>query len=765
MEDSNNSVDFSQKLSELGRLSGILVSASPNEFRQVFLEGVCTLLGAPICILWEKLPDESKFKIVATHGNVDREYQQLELDIAHPSVKKNLSRKNKIWCSPDLNKLSSEVVGIDRIKAKKWTSIMSSTLRFNGEPIGILDIFTIESRNFEKWEKNLFTILVDRVTAFLANNQLIISRNKSESDRLRLKFMANTMQKMNNAVNSKEEIWNLLYDGVSKILENDSKGDIHIEVAEIDYLTGKLNSIKRTRRENYDVKLQLQLKEGAISQSIKELRTIKGVHNLASGDYVDIWKDARSEIAIPLIDKALIREGKEVKEGSKKCIGIISIASSSDTAFLSRHIERIELLANDASIRLERLNFYEKTQAIRNVEQKIGRSQDYDFIMNNIVDAILDVLKFKWVNISRINLGTNTIKSEYVKGHGMDGRLIKEFKKDAEHHLANDKDIQSDIIINKEIEVPDPDDKRFDSSIRTKYGHEKLIRVFLPIIEQSSNQAIGTIEAGYPREYRQHIYEQDVIILKSLVDYAANAIERKKSRFIDKITHELKSPIVGIKGNASFVQRRFDDVRVNPQTITLKFENILTDCELLLYQVMQFEYFLGKSSSETINREKVFVFRDVIAKTIYQLKSYIWEEYSFSFDRIYFDSSYSKRIVLFTDKSKLNQIVFNLLMNAFKYAKKDPDDFKIVIEAGEDRNNFIFKFKDWGIGIKEDDKSKIFLEGFRSEDAIAKVGGSGLGLNISETIAKQLGGDLKLIKNCQPTEFHLILPKHTLGKY
>jgi signal transduction histidine kinase len=758
MEAHTDSVDFSQKLLELGQLSERLVSASPNEFRQIFLAGVCQLLDVPICILWEKLPGESKFKIVATHGQVDKEYQQLELDAAHPSVKLNLSRKYKIWNLPDA-RVSSRFVHIDQIEARKWTSIMSATLRFDGQPIGILDIFTIEFRNFKAWEKNLFAILVDRVTAFLGNNQLIISGSKSESDRFRLKKMATTMQNMNNA-SSSEEIWNLLYDGVSKILENDSKGGIHIEVAEINYLTGKLNIIKRTKRDNYDIKLQLQLEEGSISQSIKEFRTIQCTHSSTNGDFVDIWKDARSEIAIPLMDKALIREGKEVKEGSKKCIGIISIASSSENAFLPRHIERIELLANDASIRLERLNFHEKTQAIRKVEQVIGGSQDYDFIMRKIIEAITEILGFEWVNISRIDLGTSTIKSERVAGLGMDEKSIKEFKKCAEHYLT-DSDIQSDIIRNKEIEVPSPDDKRFDVLTQKKYGHDKLIRVFIPILETSSNQAIGTVEAGYSREYRQHIYEQDVIILKNLVDYAAQAIERKKSRLIDIIAHELKSPIVGIKGNASFIQRCFSDIRVNPQLLTFKLEDILTDCELLLYQVGQFEYLLGRSSLEIINREKVFVFRDVIAKILYQLKSYIREEYSFSFDRIHFDSNESKKIFIFTDKAKLTQIVFNLLMNAFKYAEKDPDTFRIVIDSIEDKNNFIIKFKDWGIGIKEDDKLQIFNEGFRSYEAIVKVTGSGLGLNISKTIAKQLGGDLRLINNFKPTEFYLILPKHT----
>jgi signal transduction histidine kinase len=760
MEDPSNNFDFSQKLFELGQLSEILVSASPNEFRQVFLAGVCKLLDVPICILWERQLGESKFKIVATHGQVDKEYQQLELDTAHPSIKRTLDRGDNIWCLPDVSQTSSRLVHIDQIKLRKWVSLLSAVVKIDGEAVGALNVFTTETRHFQSWEKNLFKILVDRVTAFLEKDRLITSSNKIEADRSRLESMISTMRKMS-AATTTEEIWDILYKGISGILEDDGKGNVHILLAEVNHANSNLEIVKKTEVKGYDDKLHWQLGQGITSQAIREQKIVEADNAFKTGDFVsDIWKNARSEIAIPIIDKAQIMEGKKFKRGSKKCIGVINIESSVVNAFSDTHKQRISLLAYDASIRIERLVLYKKTQKIRNIEQAIIKSKDYDFVMNKVIDAITEILGFEWVNISRVNLEANTIKSEYVRG--LDKKSTKEFIRDAEHDLGAD-DIQSDIVKSKEIEVPDPEDKRFDLLIYNKYGHEKFIRVFLPIIEPSSNQVIGTVEAGYPREYRQHIYEQDVTILKSLVDSAAHAIEREKARLIDRITHELRSPIVAIRGHASFVQRTFDDIRYSPQKTTIKLEDIQTDCELLFYQVGQIEYLLGKSSLETIKLEEVVVFRDIIMKTIYQLKSYINEEYNFSFDRINFNKDDANRIVVYTDRIKLNQVVFNVLMNAFKYAKRNPNSFKLSIEIDQDRNNFIVKFRDWGIGIKEDDSNNVFREGFRSSEAISKVGGSGLGLNISSTIMKQLGGDLRLVSNAEPTEFQLILPKHISG--
>jgi signal transduction histidine kinase/GAF domain-containing protein len=749
--------DLSQILEELGKLSETLVSASPAEFYQVFPAAVCKLLNVPICILWVKQPEESKFKIVATHGEVDESYKQLELDAAHPSIGHILAQRDKILSLFDVSQAAYRLVHIDEILARKWASLLTATLKVDNKQIGILNTFTTETRHFNDWEKNLFNILANEAIAFLEKHQLIDNKEEIDGDRKRLKDMTNIMRKMTDATMS-QEVWDLLYNGALKILQSDTTQDIRILLAKIDHLTGRLDIIRSSDKYLKNSNILPKLGKGIITRAIKEQKIIRDNDVLNNKDYFNTWKDARSEIVVPLMDKILIRDGKKVQEGSKKCIGVLNIESSIVNAFSERYEKRISLLADDASIRLERLNLYQKIYKVRELEKEIGKSQDYDTIIDKIIKGITEILQFEWVNISFVNAETNIIKSEYVVG--IDKDLIEDFKRDAEHRLS-DNDIQADVIRNKEIEVPKPNDRRFDRKIYKKYGHNKLIRVFLPIVEPSSNQAIGTVEAGYRREYREHIYEQDVIILKSLVDYAAHALEHKKSRLIDRITHELQSPIVGIRSNASFIQMRFSDVRVSEKFIAIKLEDILTDCELLLYQVRQFEYFLGRTSSDIINREEVFVFRDIIIKTIYQLKSYIQEEYSFSFDKIHYNVNDSKRVIISTDKMKLNQVVFNLLINAFKYAEKDPENFKIFLEVDENKNNYIIKFKDWGIGIKESDKNRIFEEGFRSREAISKVGGSGLGLNISRTIVRQLGGDLTLANNAKPTEFHLILPKNT----
>ncbi|NLI09830.1 MAG: hypothetical protein GX447_03620 [Elusimicrobia bacterium] len=95
---------------------------------------------------------------------------------------------------------------------------------------------------------------------------------------------------------------------------------------------------------------------------------------------------------------------------------------------------------------------------------------------------------------------------------------------------------------------------------------------------------------------------------------------------------------------------------------------------------------------------------------------------------------------VFTDKRRLEQILINLLNNSVKFSEKG----KIEYEAGFDGKELIFKIKDNGIGIKEEDIIKLFKPFSQIENGSDRNHeGTGLGLAISYKLAKILGGNLK----------------------
>jgi two-component system chemotaxis sensor kinase CheA len=128
--------------------------------------------------------------------------------------------------------------------------------------------------------------------------------------------------------------------------------------------------------------------------------------------------------------------------------------------------------------------------------------------------------------------------------------------------------------------------------------------------------------------------------------------------------------------------------------------------------------------------------------------------------------------LLRTDKFRLEQIVKNLLSNAFKFTARGGQvtfDIELAPANAKYQNELLtrddievlrFTVKDTGIGIPPEKQSSIF-EAFKQADGgtSRRYGGSGLGLSISRQLASLLGGEIQLESEVgKGSSFHLFLP-------
>jgi CheY-like chemotaxis protein/signal transduction histidine kinase/CHASE3 domain sensor protein len=101
-----------------------------------------------------------------------------------------------------------------------------------------------------------------------------------------------------------------------------------------------------------------------------------------------------------------------------------------------------------------------------------------------------------------------------------------------------------------------------------------------------------------------------------------------------------------------------------------------------------------------------------------------------------------QKATIVTDRQRVEQILRNLLSNAFKFT---PKYGTVALSLLAENNHVVFQVADTGIGIPKD-KQEIIFQAFQQVDGSTKrqYGGTGLGLSISRELAYALGGSIRL---------------------
>jgi PAS domain S-box-containing protein len=116
-----------------------------------------------------------------------------------------------------------------------------------------------------------------------------------------------------------------------------------------------------------------------------------------------------------------------------------------------------------------------------------------------------------------------------------------------------------------------------------------------------------------------------------------------------------------------------------------------------------------------------------------------------------------------SDRTKVIQILINLLGNSCKFTKNGTITLEVCCEPEKNGDQVNFKIIDTGIGMTEEQTSKVFQEFSQADSSTTRdYGGTGLGLTISLLFARMLGGDLTVASEYgRGTVFTLSLPRNS----
>lgn len=245
-----------------------------------------------------------------------------------------------------------------------------------------------------------------------------------------------------------------------------------------------------------------------------------------------------------------------------------------------------------------------------------------------------------------------------------------------------------------------------------------------------------------------------VVALYAELDEKADYLRRAseiKSRFLSNMTHEFRTPLNSILGLSRMLLDRLDGNLTLEQEKQVSFiRRATTDLSELVNDLLD----LSKvEAGKIIIRPTEFEIKDMFGALRGMLRPLLAHNSSIN---LIFEEVEDIPPV-FTDESKLSQILRNFISNALKYTEKG--EVRVKATYREDKV-VVISVSDTGIGIAQDDLLRIFEEFTQIEGPHQKkIKGTGLGLSLSRKLAEVLGGSVTVqSKPGIGSTFSVILP-------
>ncbi|MEI6289152.1 MAG: ATP-binding protein, partial [Chloroflexota bacterium] len=219
---------------------------------------------------------------------------------------------------------------------------------------------------------------------------------------------------------------------------------------------------------------------------------------------------------------------------------------------------------------------------------------------------------------------------------------------------------------------------------------------------------------------------RNIIVTVRDITHFRNADEMKAT-FISIVSHELKTPVALIKGYASTLRR--DDARWDRHVVQDSLAVIEEEADHLTHMI---EDLLDASRLQagglSLNRTDISL--KLLAERLAQRFQTQTKNHKIIVE---FPADFP---VILADETRIGQVLSNLISNAIKYSPKG----EIRIQGDIRQEQIIITVSDQGPGIDPHDMPHIFDRFYRSDTAVRKTKGAGLGLYLARAIVEAHGG-------------------------
>ncbi|MGB0402475.1 MAG: sensor histidine kinase [Salibacteraceae bacterium] len=203
---------------------------------------------------------------------------------------------------------------------------------------------------------------------------------------------------------------------------------------------------------------------------------------------------------------------------------------------------------------------------------------------------------------------------------------------------------------------------------------------------------------------------------------------RVQQNFIAILSHDMRSPLASIKSLLNVIEESPDEFSEQEKAEMIK--TLGTNVDITIDTMDEILYWVHTQlSGVVINKENFNVF-DVVENIV------ILSQVSLEEKNITVENNVPNNCHIYSDKTSIALVLKNLIQNAIKFSKKGG---VIKVNGTLSNNTWTFEVADNGIGMNEEQKSKIFASDIDSQLGTNGETGTGLGLLNCKKIIEALG--------------------------
>jgi CheY-like chemotaxis protein/HAMP domain-containing protein/GAF domain-containing protein len=309
--------------------------------------------------------------------------------------------------------------------------------------------------------------------------------------------------------------------------------------------------------------------------------------------------------------------------------------------------------------------------------------------------------------------------------------------------------------------------KELEEQAASLKASEELLQTQQEELQQTNEELEEKAQLLEEQNRRIEIKNREIELARAALEEKAEQLSlssRYKSEFLANMSHELRTPLNSLLILAKLLG---ENSEANLSDKQIEFANTIygagSDLLDLINDILDLSKVEAGRMDVNVGDVKLSDLRDFVERSFRPVA----EDKTLDFEIEVHGANVPPAIE--TDEQRLQQVLKNLLSNAFKFTESGGVKLRVSLAEGRQfasealsRAEAVLEFtvEDTGVGIPQD-KLRLIFEAFQQADGTTsrRYGGTGLGLSISREIARLLGGEIHVASEVgKGSSFTLFLP-------